>query len=55
MISLNNVMGIEEEMKKFNYKLEIEILEIPQKHLGVLRASFEGFGCPKRHQDALLA
>ena len=25
------------------------------KKLGVLRGSFQGFGCPKRHPDALLA
>ena len=23
--------------------------------MGVLRGAFEGFGCPKRHPDALLA
>ena len=43
-------------MKKFNYKLEIEILRnYTQNILGVLRGSFQGFGCPKRHPDALLA
>ena len=44
------------EMKKFNYKLEIEIFRnSTQKDLCVLRGSFSGFGCPKRHPDALLA
>ena len=44
------------EMKKFNYKLEIEIFRnSTQKDLGVLRGSFSGFGRPKRHPDALLA
>ena len=44
------------EMKKFNYKLESEILRnSTQKDLGVLRGSFQGFGCPKRHLDTLLA
>ena len=43
-------------MKKFNYKLEIEIFRnSTQNNLGVLRCSFSGFGCPKRHPDALLA
>ena len=43
-------------MKKFNYKLEIDIFRNSnQKSLGVLRGSFKGFGCPKRHPDALLA
>ena len=43
-------------MKKFNYKLEIEIFRnFKLKKLGVLRGSFYGFGCPKRHPDALLA
>ena len=43
-------------MKKFNYKLEIGILRnSTQKYLGVLRGSFQGFGCPKRHPAALLA
>ena len=43
-------------MKKFNYKLEIEILKNSTlKYLGVLRGSFQGLGCPKRHPDALLA
>ena len=43
-------------MKKFNYKLEIEIFRNSTlKNLGVLRGSFQGFGCPKRHPDALLA
>ena len=26
-----------------------------QNILGVLRGAFKGFGCPKRHPDALLA
>ena len=44
------------EMIKFNYMLEIDILRnsSPEK-VGVLRGAFEGFGCPKRHPDALLA
>ena len=44
------------EMIKFNYMLEIDISRnsSPRK-LGVLRGAFEGFGCPKRHPDALLA
>ena len=43
-------------MKKLNFKLEIEIFtNSSQKDLGVLRGSFQGFGCPKRHPDALLA
>ena len=43
-------------MRKFNYKLEIEIFRnSTQNILGVLRGSFQGFGCPKRHPDALLA
>ena len=48
--------GNYKEMKKFNYKLDIEIFRnSTQNILGVLRASFQGFGCPKRHPDALLA
>ena len=44
------------EMKRFNYKLEIEVFRnSTQKNLGVLRGSFLGVGCPKRHPDALLA
>ena len=44
------------EMKKFNYMLEIDILiNSSPKFLGVLRGAFQGFGCPKRHPDALLA
>ena len=43
-------------MKTFNYKLKIEIFRnSTQKYLGVLRGSFQGFGCPKRHPDGLLA
>ena len=48
--------GNYKEMKKFNYKLQIEIFRnSTQNILGVLRGSFQGFGCPKRHPDALLA
>ena len=48
--------GNYKEIKKFNYKLEIEILRnSTQIFLGVLRGSFQGFGCPKKHPDALLA
>ena len=48
--------GNNKEMKKFNYKLEIEVFRnSTQKNLGVLWGSFLGFGCPKRHPDALLA
>ena len=48
--------GNYKEMKNFNYKLEIEIFRnSTQKNLGVLRGSFYGFGCPKRHPDTLLA
>ena len=45
------------EMKFFfNYMLEIDILRnSSQTFLGVLRGAFQGFGCPKRHQDALPA
>ena len=44
------------EMKKVNYMLEIDILRnSSQKDVGVLRDAFEGFGCPKRYPDALLA
>ena len=43
-------------MIKFNYKLEIEIFRnSTQNFLGVLRGAFSGFGCPKKHPDALLA
>ena len=39
------------EMKKFHHMLEIDILKIPHKKLlGVLRGSFQGFGCPKDAQ-----
>ena len=48
--------GNYEEMKKSNYKLEIEIFRnSTQNNLGVLRGSFKGFGCQKKHPDALLA
>ena len=44
------------EMINFNYMLEIDILRNSSlKKVGVLRVAFEGFGCPKRHPDALLA
>ena len=44
------------EMIKFNYMLEIDISRnSSSRKLGVLRGAFEGFGCPKRHPDALLA
>ena len=44
------------EMKRFNYLLEIDILRnSSQIFLGDLRVAFKGFGCPKRHPDALLA
>ena len=43
------------EMIKFNYMLEIDILRNSSKKVGVLRDAFEGFECPKRHPDALLA
>ena len=53
---INQCQGIYKEMLKFNYKLEIEIFRnSTQKILGVLRGSFQGFGCPKKHPDALLA
>ena len=52
----NQDHGTYKEMKKFNYKLKIEIFRnSTQKYLGVLRGSFEWFGCPERHPDALLA
>ena len=42
--------------EKFNYMFEIDILgNSSQTSLGVLRVAFLGFGCPKRHPDALLA
>ena len=50
--------GNYQEIKKFNYKLEIGIgifRNSTQKYLGVLRGSFLGFGCPKRHPETLLA
>ena len=48
--------GNYQEMKKFQYKLVIEIFKnSTHKNLGVLRGSLKGFGCPKRHPDALLA
>ena len=44
------------EMIKFNYMLEIHFLRNSSpKKVGVLWGAFEGFGCPKRHPDALLA
>ena len=48
--------GNYKEMKKFNYKLEIGIFRNSTlKKLGVLRGSFQGFGCPKRRPGAFLA
>ena len=48
--------GNYKEMKKFNYNLEIGIFRhSTQIFWGDLRGSFQGFGCPKRHPDALLA
>ena len=48
--------GNYKEMKKFKFKLEIKIFRnSTHKNLGVLRGSFQGFGCPKRHPNALLA
>ena len=41
-------------MKKFNYEIQI-FRNSTEKNVGVLRGSFQGFGCPKRHPDALLA
>ena len=46
--------GNYKEMKKYNYKIEI-FRNSTQILLGVLRGSFQWFGCPKRHQEALLA
>ena len=44
------------EMKKIDYMLDINILRNSSpKVLGVLRGAFKGFGCPKRHPDAVLA
>ena len=48
--------GNYKEMKKFNYKLEIEVFRNSTQHfLGVLRGSFQGFRYPKKHPDALRA
>ena len=48
--------GNYKEMTKFNYKLEIEIFRnSTQNILDVLRGSLQGFGCPKKHPDSLLA
>ena len=47
--------GNYKDMKRFNYKLEIEIVRNTQIFWGVLRGSFQGSGCPKKHPDALLA
>ena len=42
------------EMNKFDYMLEIDILRNSSNFFwGVLRGAFLGFGCPKRHPDAL--
>ena len=46
--------GNYEEMKIFNYEIEI-FRNSTQNLSGVLRGSFQVFGCPKRHPDALLA
>ena len=35
--------------------LEIDILRNSSQKLGVLRGVFYGFGCPKRHPEAMLA
>ena len=44
------------EMKKLNFKHGIEIFRnFTLKKMGVLRSSYLGYGCPKRHPDALLA
>ena len=44
------------EMKTINYKLEIDISRNSSpRNLCVLSGAFKGFGCPKRHPDALLA
>ena len=44
------------EMIKFNYMLEIDILRNSSpKKWNFLRGAFEGFGCPKRDPDTLLA
>ena len=51
---IKQCLGNYKEMKKFNFKLEIEISRNSTlKHFGVLRC--QRFGCPKRHPDALLA
>ena len=56
MIFLCNVMGI---ISRWRYSIicfRLTFLEIPHKFFwGVLRGAFSGFGCPKRHPDALLA
>ena len=36
-------------------RLTFQIRNSSQHFLGVLRSAFSGFGCPKRHPDALLA
>ena len=44
------------EMKKLIICLSLTFYEISSpKKLDVLRGAFLGFGCPKRHPDALLA
>ena len=40
---------------KGDHNILIFLGKSTQKNLGVLRGSFQGFGCPKRHADALLA
>ena len=56
LVTIKQCHGNYKEMKKFNYKLEIEFFRNSTlKNLGVLRGSFLGFGCPKRQPGALLA
>ena len=42
------------EMRKFKYMLDI-LRNSSLELFDVLRMLFKGFGCPKRHPDALLA
>ena len=56
MISYTMALELNGDEKKINYVLETDILRYSSlKILGVLRGAFLGFGCPKRHPDALLA
>ena len=41
--------------KKFNHMLDRHFKKFLLIFGGVLRGGFRGFGCPKRHPDALLA